>query len=194
MLHQDCSELPKAAQINPESRLNLIKEMTICADVITPGSKLFDHASELKRSLKPQFKRKDKSFKAVVRATMAPTIEEYHERLFSCGTLGSGRVTYRSGDREAQALAQEAILKRHKRANKSSAREFSTSKHRGYSDENPGGLMGWVCGGCLEQSYDKNIKQCPCKTIYYCSKDCQGKHWPIHKRTCPNRKRTKESK
>ncbi len=37
----------------------------------------------------------------------------------------------------------------------------------------------------------KELKCCSvCKTTLYCSKECQGAHWPVHKRECGPRARS----
>lgn len=43
------------------------------------------------------------------------------------------------------------------------------------------------CGGCLTYTTDpkKEFKRCAqCKGPAYCSKECQRKHWPAHKKVC----------
>jgi len=39
-----------------------------------------------------------------------------------------------------------------------------------------------VCNICLKQS--QNCKKCACRTIYYCSTDCQKADWKSHKKHC----------
>ena len=34
----------------------------------------------------------------------------------------------------------------------------------------------------------KELKQCSCKTAFYCDKGCQSKHWKIHQDTCPTKR------
>ncbi|KAL7543360.1 hypothetical protein ACHAXR_012687 [Thalassiosira sp. AJA248-18] len=152
-----------------------------CAGCITPKSDLFDHASEFKKSIKTKFRKKHKAFDAVIHATTAPTIEEYHKRLFNC--QGGQLFSFAIMNDEAEAHA--GILKQQKMISKSSAR-----KYRAEEQETQ---FGWYCSGCNAFSVDKNIKQCPCKTVFYCSKDCQTKHWLIHKRACTNRKKKKQT-
>lgn len=39
--------------------------------------------------------------------------------------------------------------------------------------------------GCAILSGNQSLKCCSmCKSAFYCSKKCQGEHWPIHKTKC----------
>jgi hypothetical protein len=40
------------------------------------------------------------------------------------------------------------------------------------------------CGGCMETSDTKNIFECECKQIFYCSRECAKSHWVEHKSEC----------
>ncbi|MED6235357.1 hypothetical protein ATANTOWER_024135 [Ataeniobius toweri] len=41
------------------------------------------------------------------------------------------------------------------------------------------------CYGCAIQSENQHLKCCSvCKDAFYCSKKCQGEHWPIHETKC----------
>ena len=40
------------------------------------------------------------------------------------------------------------------------------------------------CSLCLKSAKNQCSK---CKTVYYCSKDCQVKHWNLHKKVCKNK-------
>jgi len=39
------------------------------------------------------------------------------------------------------------------------------------------------CGQCTR--WKQTMQQCPCKTVTYCSKQCQKKNWKSHKEFCP---------
>lgn len=39
-----------------------------------------------------------------------------------------------------------------------------------------------LCDRCILCD-KRSIYQCTCKSVYYCSKECQQKNWPIHKKT-----------
>lgn len=41
------------------------------------------------------------------------------------------------------------------------------------------------CMGCGAMTKDNKMKECPCKTVQYCSKQCRDDHWPKHKLSCP---------
>jgi len=43
-----------------------------------------------------------------------------------------------------------------------------------------------VCGNCVKVEDDTTkYKACGnCRSVYYCGRDCQAKHWPIHKKYC----------
>jgi len=42
------------------------------------------------------------------------------------------------------------------------------------------------CNGCKKQETQQNqFQRCgKCKKVYYCSKECQRRDWPNHKKTC----------
>jgi DNA repair exonuclease SbcCD ATPase subunit len=40
---------------------------------------------------------------------------------------------------------------------------------------------GYVCSYC---GVKKATKRCPCKTVFYCSIECQEKHWEVHMNDC----------
>ncbi|KJA19000.1 hypothetical protein HYPSUDRAFT_217856 [Hypholoma sublateritium FD-334 SS-4] len=45
--------------------------------------------------------------------------------------------------------------------------------------------MSVSCSQCTTASEMANLQRCgKCKSAWYCSKDCQKKHWPIHKVGC----------
>ena len=46
-------------------------------------------------------------------------------------------------------------------------------------------LANRTCMGCRNRVPKEQLKKCSaCKTVRYCSKECQKKAWKIHKRTC----------
>jgi len=50
-----------------------------------------------------------------------------------------------------------------------------------------------ICGCCSEPGC---TLKCACKLVYYCGTECQGKHWPEHKKVCTvlHAKKVKDSK
>jgi len=41
------------------------------------------------------------------------------------------------------------------------------------------------CNCAICEKWHQNMMQCPCKTVYYCCRSCQKKHWKKHKLECP---------
>ena len=51
-----------------------------------------------------------------------------------------------------------------------------------YSNNNVEGLIeGFKCGKCQKEAFKRCSK---CKSIWYCSRECQVSHWPEHKEGC----------
>ena len=38
-----------------------------------------------------------------------------------------------------------------------------------------------ICGACNKAGCEL---KCACKLVFYCGAECQGKHWPAHKKVC----------
>jgi hypothetical protein len=45
------------------------------------------------------------------------------------------------------------------------------------------------CNGCRELNDAKNIFECECKQIFYCSRECSKRDWARHQIICPAYKR-----
>ena len=132
----------------------------------TRGCDLFVyHDCELVNSIKPRYKTKDKAFQAVIHAMAAPTIEEYRNRLSKCqyGSITSVCSPLNGSAAEAQSKMLKCEMKKNKRI----ARDYCLT-----------------CGGCGARATDRTLKRCPCKKVYFCSKECQVICWPVHKLEC----------
>jgi tetratricopeptide (TPR) repeat protein len=142
------------------------------------GCTLFEEKRTYQDFLKPQYKSRKKAMRAVVAASMAPTIDEYHKLLFSYqpNNLISMQIMDPTANLEEM---QTEFLEDQKAKSKSGSREHTQL------------LNNWaelgVCTSCKKTSQD--MKECPCHTVKYCSKDCQISHWKIHSKVCPNRKK-----
>lgn len=51
-----------------------------------------------------------------------------------------------------------------------------------------------ACSKCPKLDGGRRITQCPCKTVWYCSRKCQAAHWPKHKCTCLYTQKEKQEK
>ena len=109
----------------------------------------------------------------MVYATMAPTIDEYHRRLHSYQKYDQYRFISMH-DRAEQAEMQADLLEDQTQKSKESAREVTK-----------GGGQFPICNGCRKRT--EHAKECACHIVKYCSKECQGNNWPIHKKTCTTR-------
>lgn len=162
-------------------------------DVFGAKNMIRDHGEWLSGALKPKYRTKKKAFKAIVYATSSSSIEEYHKRLFDCWQAKT-EVTmshHSNGGFGSKEELQEEYLKKEKERSKDIAREVAKGGNLDAAQELTGGNTG--CSGCSSWTSDKNLfKRCPCQTVSYCSKECQKKHWSIHKLSCPNRTRKKK--
>ncbi|KAJ7779587.1 hypothetical protein B0H16DRAFT_1499301 [Mycena metata] len=60
------------------------------------------------------------------------------------------------------------------------------SKAHSKRDSNFRGSLTRVCTNCVE-THEKMLMCSKCKFVWYCSKECQIKHWPMHKKSCTPR-------
>jgi tetratricopeptide (TPR) repeat protein len=142
------------------------------------GCTLFEEKRRYQDLLKPQYKSPKMAMRAVVAATMAPNIDEYHKLLFSYQPHNSISVQLLDPTANLEEMQTE-FLEYQEARSKSSSRDHTTQLN------NETEL--WICTSCRKLSQD--MKFCPCHTVRYCSKDCQVSHWKIHSKVCPNRKK-----
>ena len=133
--------------------------------------------AEFKGMLLSQHKRPKSALAAIKTAFAAPTIEVYHEILFSY--QDPRKMVFFVGTPNTND-AQE-LLKSEKDKSKSLARD-----HTKDSSSTISGRSLYTCSSCGD-SFAK-LKQCPCGTVHYCGEKCQHDDWPRHKRVCPRRK------
>lgn len=154
------------------------------AGCMTPNYPQFGQAHVVKEALKPQFRQRQAAFDAVFRDVfMAPDVTEYHNRLNSCRLSGATFDPLWLDGSEAM------FVKEQKRLSKQSARTW-------IQDRSGTGIFIQICAGCKTFENDRSLKmkQCPCKTVSYCSEACQRDHWPIHKKSCAIHAKKKKKK
>ena len=144
---------------------------------------LFQDEHKLSFYLKKDYKRPRKAMRALVAAFSAPNIEEYRKVLFQCGPKSQSISIHYSEDMEI--FFREAFLYQRTVAKEMAREELFT--HTNVNSERYNKLH-VTCGGCKKPISENNMKSCPCKTVFYCSKECQLADWKIHKRICPHRK------
>lgn len=139
----------------------------------------------LQGDLKREYKTPRKAMRAIVDAFSAPTIEEYRKRLFACSKV-AGVTTI--ADEELRSELQASLAKEPAKAKSSARNDFNRCQ------TNSAQSVNYVfCSGCQEQKSPQEMKECPCRTVAYCSIECQKVHWKIHKRVCPHRKPKKQT-
>jgi tetratricopeptide (TPR) repeat protein len=129
--------------------------------------------------LKREYKKPKKALRAIVAAFSTPSIAEYRKVLFDCSEYNT--ITLIAGDDEfyRESHARETVKA------KQGAREqfFKINNEAVYFNE------GYLrCNGCDDIKPKAVMKNCPCRTVWYCSRECQLAHWKIHKRVCQHRK------
>ena len=149
----------------------------------TKTCNLFDTSFVYQKLIKPQYKKKKHATKAIINAIMAPTIEEYHTRLFQCMRASEVYgVTYgpllHPGDTPEAFRAD--FLETQKKNSKESSRKKTESKVQNVS----------YCSYCNTAS--NTILAFPCNTVRYCGKSWQVAQWPVHKKQCPLLKEKKK--
>jgi tetratricopeptide (TPR) repeat protein len=141
------------------------------------GCTLFEEKRMYQDFLKPQYKSRKKAMRAVVAATMAPSIDDYHKLLFSYQSDNFNLMQVMDPTANLEEM-QNDFLEYENAKSKCSSRDHTQLKN-------------WaelgLCTSCKKTSQE--MKECPCHTVKYCSKACQASHWKIHQKICPNRKK-----
>lgn len=146
------------------------------------GNTMFREASTYQTILKDEYKKSPKKcYKAVVHATMARTMDDYHTRLFACGGLWmSVDMDQANQKAEQQQLLRDQQEKSRGARNVTRAGGGPPGKEHQY-------FASRTCSGC-QAMVQQMAGNCPCRTVQYCSRDCQKAHWKVHKRVCPKHK------
>jgi MYND finger len=134
--------------------------------------------------IKPKYRSKKSALRAISKAIMAPNIGEYHEALFMCQIgFASVAIPYAWGTSLSIEEKQAQVMRNRKLQNKTNAREQIP---KSLIDGTLVGIREF-CDQCKETTEEP--KFCPCRTVMYCSKNCQISHWKYHSKTCPSRKK-----
>ena len=112
-------------------------------------------ACDVAEALKPHYRKRNKAFNAIINAFTAPTVDEYHKRLFSC-QIASKPININLEDESDAAEMREDLLKVQKENSKSNAREVCQGESM---------ATFWTCNGCNKVQTAKDIMRCPCHTV-----------------------------
>jgi tetratricopeptide (TPR) repeat protein len=167
-----------AAHRKMQQSCHLMVGLLSIAGFSSRGCTLFAEKDLYQELLKPEFRSREKAKQAIVNATMATSIDEYHKLLFSYQIGTSFYYNYIEPSLKKGLRAD--LIKEQKINSKKTARELQPAD--GIEARN------FVfCTNCGTSSQD--MKQCPCGVVTYCSKECQVAHWKqIHKTICTARK------
>ena len=148
---------------------------------------LFEKAEQYQTLLIEEYKSERNAFRAFARALKGQNIEEYHQRLFACQTKKSVCVGFLPPSTTPEAY-REHLIKEQKSHNKYSSRTQNDTAPR--SPPSAYYMSGTICDGCKVPTKPKDLKECPCRMVRFCSKDCHTKYWRGgHKNVCPTRKK-----
>ena len=148
------------------------------------GCRLFESRSAVKAfkmELKREYKTPRNAWKTVKDAFCTPSIDAYHEKLFSYRRIEYHAIFTGVLD-ENEKLA---LLQYEKQKSKDMAREQTgigtTALTKTFER----------CSKCSELK--EKLLYCPCHTVRYCSKQCQLDDFAFHKQYCPRKKDGKKA-
>jgi hypothetical protein len=125
-----------------------------------------------------EYQRPKTALAALKKAFTAPTMDMYHDILFS--VQNPTTMVHVTGPSDANAA--QMFVNSQKKIAKSSAREHISKSSNKFLETNA-----YTCDAC-DGKFAK-VKTCPCKTVNYCGEECQKNDWPRHKKMCPLRKK-----
>ena len=123
-----------------------------------------------KKRLKRGFRSRAGAMGALTRATATSNVTHFREEILSCWILDSSVHTFPTliykDDFDVQG-AQQVL-----------------GEGRSWTPVSCGN-EGCEKTGPRYKDIEGYFRHCPCKTVYYCSKECQNVHWQSHKAVCP---------
>jgi MYND finger len=165
-----------------------ILQMLLCVAGFQTSQKI--KLSTNKVSLRPKYRNASAALAALIEACHSGTVEGFRSKVIGCRRNDSVQLLFRLNP--APARPSHLQLDRAKKViQKVCCDGFKTSTSRKCS------FFSCQNHEVLNTTTSKGIgtlMQCPCKTVTYCSKECQAADWKAHKKYCQFYLATKKQK